>query len=254
MSEQTSAPEAVGDAPAPADNAGEQGHGASAAITYEDVASAMGWKPEGEFKGPPEKWTDAKSFLENQKGLAQRARTAEEAAKRTIRMSEKLVKEAKEKAIRDAEAKIREATANGDAEGAVEAVRELQRATDTGPRDRFKAENPWFEVDEDATAIALAAAHVANQAGKSADEQLEAAKKAVKRAMPELFEGQDDPEPKRKPPPAVASGDRTASPSNRKKGLADVPASVRAQWTPKFLRLFETTPEKMADAYWKENA
>lgn len=267
------APSGAGEgAPAPspeaalsADMAGGEpagGHEAAEAAepTVADIAKSMGWKPKDEWKGDQSGWTDAASFIKKNAGTVKSLKAQTE---RTIRATEDLLNKQQAKLTKEWEAKLTEARSKGDTEGALEAQAEIHKVKETttlaSKQATFRASNPWFDANDDAKAIAIAAGKIGADKGEDIEQQFARAEKAVRKAMPELFEETDDADlddagsqstPKT---PKVAGGQRGGNPAPRTKGWADLPAAVRAQVTPKLLQSWKTTPAEYAASYYKEN-
>lgn len=167
---------------------------ANAGGDTEEQARALGWKPQDEFEGNPEKWTDAESFLEVhsknngvlRKALASQAKQLEalqrqmqgmDAAHRKIfDMQIKKQKEEFDQQIAFLKAQKREALRSGEHEAAadideqIDSLREkgpdLPDAPKTQPQQQtqdwrknpvmmdWASRNPWFEKDEDMSAYA----------------------------------------------------------------------------------------------------
>lgn len=217
------------------------------------VASEMGWSPKEKWKGDPDKWRDAASFLKNTPSVLKNTR---EQAERASRVASEAIQRQRTRAIEEAEARIAEAAANGDRDGASEAAREL-REISRGPDplvEAFAAENSWYGTHRMATNLAIEAAQEVVDTGGSVAEQIAAGEREVKKRFPELF---DDATPDDKPgkgAPVVQGGQRTANPAPRKKGWADLPASVRQTMNPKMLKTFGMNEAEYAESYWQENS
>jgi hypothetical protein len=145
---------------------------------------AMGWTPKGQFKGDPEKWVDAETFVKrgeeflpflkaNNKRLEQahdRANAKIAALEKTLTAfaehNTKTEQRAYERASRDIQARLDAAATLGDVQGVRDATDELvsltreaaapkpatptpQNGPDAEPEalTDWKAENPWFGKD-----------------------------------------------------------------------------------------------------------
>jgi hypothetical protein len=225
------------------------------------VAKKMGWSPKDKWKGDPDKWVDAETFLDKTPGLI---KNLQERVDRNNRATREIIERERAKAVKEAESKLKQARESGDIEAALEAQEEFLEAKKPDPdvqssQMRFKQENPWFQTNDEATAIAIAAAEIAVRQGKGAEEQFELAVKAVRKAMPELFEGDSDldgsvskPEPRKVP--SMQGGQRMASSvAPRERGWGDIPASARASVEKELISAGMCTKEEYAKSYWKEN-
>lgn len=154
----------------------------------EEQARALGWKPEEEYTGRPDKWTDAEAFLEVhgknngalRRALDEQAKELKEIRKQMAgldtahrKVFELQIKKANEEhaqQIAFLKAQRKEARLSGDFETAEELEDQLEAAQKKGPelpevqsqattpqkhwRDDpilagWADENPWFEKDED---------------------------------------------------------------------------------------------------------
>lgn len=220
---------------------------------FAGAASEMGWSPKDRWKGDPEKWVDAKTFILN---TPKALKAAKQQVERVVRVSAEQMEKLRTDAMATARAEVRAAAASGDPEQIELAAENLARASQKPDPAvaKFAASNAWFETDEAARNVAIAVSNKVAQSGGSVSEQLEAAEKEVRKRFPEHFEDDAEPAPQRKQAPAVEGGQRTASPSARKTGWNDLPNHVKAAWSPKRLSQFGMTQAEVADSYFKENA
>lgn len=232
-------------------------HEPKAVSSVERIASSMGWKPKELYKGPEDKWADAETFLERTPDVIKDLR---EKVDRVNKAAQAVIAKEKQKAIKDAQRMLNEAREQGDIDAAIEAQQALNEAQkpDTYIENRigrFREENPWFDNNVEAAAIAEAASNRIASKGGDVDEQIEAAVKAVKKAMPELFDldtSSGNPQPKPEPKvPSMQSGQRSANAEPVKKGWANIPADVRKQAETAFIRKGMLTQEEYAKSYWE---
>lgn len=248
------------DTSAPADSAlpvGAETEAPDPAEVMRSIAAEGGWSPKEKWKGDPEAWRDAPDFLRKTNGALKASRKQIDAV---TRMAATQVERIQAQAMADAEAKIAAAAEAGDADLAREGAADLKRAHAKPDPEvvSFAAKHPWFDPqtgDSEARAVALAAAEKSFKLGGSAADQVAAAEQATRKRFPELFEDGDAPEAEiaRRQPPAVQGGQRSATGAPRERGVAELPAGVRAAYTPKFLKSFNLTMAEAAAAYWKEN-
>lgn len=135
------------------------------ALAPEDAARALGWKPQEEFKGPSDKWTDAKTFLDRREDNVGLLRENVKRLERRLAENEKKVGRAEragfERAMTMVLAKQRRAVESGDMEAFDAAEEERIRLTEkpqTGPpedeeerREKFlewRADNDWYGSNE----------------------------------------------------------------------------------------------------------
>jgi hypothetical protein len=216
------------------------------------VARQMGWKPEEDWKGDKSGWVDAGDFIAN---ITTQNKSLKDQVQRATRTAEKIIEKERKASEREIERRIRELTEANDADGVIEATRELAKVrSDADPVDDWIAENPWFTDDVVANGIAKGAAEKAARAGKTTTEQLAAARAEVMKRMPELFDGEPATPAARPTPkaPLVQSGNRTAS-APRKRGWSDIPQAARSA-AAEMVRKGMCTEAEYADEYWKENA
>lgn len=191
------------------------------------VARRMGWVPLEEWKRDPAKWSDADQFLENK---PRELETLKERLKRTGQAADAAIEDARRRAREEAEAQLRQAARNGDEETAVRAAAVV--AQNAGPDPRTVAwigSNPWFNEDPAARMVAAAICDREAQAGKSIQDQLEAAEREVRRRFPEHFAGS-----MREEEPVTASLREVARETNRAPGVqpGNRGTSVRAKGPP----------------------
>lgn len=137
----------------------------------EDKARRMGWKPQEEYKGDPNRWTDAESFVkvgeeripvmkENYRKLEDKYQNLEQQVKAQKEYQEHMGKLQYDRAIKDLAAKQRVAVEEADTEAfdAIEKQKEQTRV-DYSPKESptppqapqevtdWQAKNPWFNQD-----------------------------------------------------------------------------------------------------------
>lgn len=178
--------------------------------SVEERAARMGWVPRDKFRGDPEKWTDAATFVKNGEEslpiLRERLRTMERAnadlsktAAEFKKMSDTAFERAYKKAKSDLKAEIKVAGKEGDekrVEEATEELAELERekvqreaAAEKDPVfDAWHSENQWYE-DPEMRVEANGEAFKLRQRGEKSEgvEFLNKVKEAMKKAFPEKF-------------------------------------------------------------------
>lgn len=222
------------------------------------VARQMGWKPEEDWKGDKSGWVDAGDFIAN---ITTQNKSLKDQVQRTTRTAEKIIEKERKAAEKELERRIRELTEANDADGVIEASRELAQVRSQGEPanekellDAWTAERAWYRTSEEARDIAIAAGNRIARNGGSVQEQLDEADRVVRKRMPELFD--DEPAtPAARPTPkaaVLAPGNRTAS-APRKKGWVDIPQAARSA-AAEMVRKGMCTEAEYAAEYWKENA
>lgn len=224
------------------------------------VAKSLGWLDKDQYGNEGQPWVDAADFLiengKKTKGLRKQMDEMRDAVKRSAKAAERIIEDQRKKAIADARKAVREAAASGDEDAAEEAATALAKAVETPAEDTksivadfAKRNATWFEVDDDATAMAVAVCGREAAKGASHEEQLRKAEAAVRRAFPDLFEDK----PAKKDPPAVEGGSRGNQGAPRAKGWADIPAAARQAAEKAFIKGGRLTKEEYATSYWEEN-
>lgn len=244
---------------------GGEGEGAQQlekSFNVEDFASRMGWSPKEQWRGDPEAWKPADKFLEDtvsvNQTLSKKLKTLERTTQRMVRTTEQLADQRVEDMRIRLESQLEQAVDEGDKEAVKHVttrIRQLDQqqrpAHDPEVAEFVERHSEWFNVDPEATALAMGVAqNLANQ-GKTVAEQVDAAERAVKRRFPELF---DEPQ-RAKPPAAVHQPDTRSAPRQKSgpKGFAELPADAKQQ----ALRMEQKnrcTRDEYAKIYWQENA
>lgn len=257
---------------------------------YEAEAREQGWSGKDQWRGDPDKWVDAETFVrrgeeflpivqaqlrkereanerirrENEKRMERLEATAQAAMKRQ--------QEAYEREIKAIDARMKQAREDGDADlvwRLAERKGELNASppeVQEKPKDEvlpevreWVAQNEWFLSNPEAQAIANIAATRTRQAGGDVAAELANAEKAVRQRFPELFATKPTSPAAR----AVDSGGSSAPPpgTKRSKGWSDIPADERRAMERAFLNDEKFVkslggPEKaraaMASDYWSQ--
>lgn len=212
----------------------------------EDRALAMGWTPKGQFKGDPDKWVDAETFVKRGEEFLPFLKANNKRLEKELDSLRKTVKEfgefhtqtetrAYERALKEIKAELAAATAAGDAEAVDELAERMSdmkaEAAAKAPKapvhdaeivENWIKANPWYTKDEvmGAAAAAIAAKLEAEGVTDTAEQLAEVAKR-IRAKFPQEFEN-----PKRREPGAVESpgaGGRKAG-----KTRSDLPADARS--------------------------
>lgn len=213
----------------------------------EEKARAQGWRPKEEWRGPDDKWVDAKTFVERGEKIAPIQAERIEALTRELAETKKTIagfadwrskveKDAYERAMRDIKARQREAVrtmdeeafekAEKDAEALTKKVEEKPKADDIPAEVKAFAErNPWYTAD---AALNLEAQAIHMQIGQdkpglSLADNLAEVEKEIKRRHPRKF----GIEPRREAPHVEGAGG--SKPRNGGgKSYSDLPADAKA--------------------------
>ncbi|MGE5500695.1 MAG: hypothetical protein ACM3W4_02080 [Ignavibacteriales bacterium] len=228
----------------------------------EAVARLAGWAPKDEWRGDPEEWKDAPTFLVDtvavNKSLRTRLKDVETTTQRITRTADRIIEENRRKAVAEAEARVRQAVEYGDADAAIEATRQLNQVNQPGTQEDpvvadFMARNTWFGVDDAATAVAHTVANKLAAQGMDNAAQVNAAEAEVRRRFPELFGEQPEARRQAKAPPPVHSGQRTPASAPKQKGVRDLPPEALKAGQD-FERRGRCTLAEYAKTYFEENA
>lgn len=233
----------------------------------EQLARRAKWTPKEEWKRDPDKWVDAKTYLER---LPDELETVKDRLKRTAQAADAVIEDERRRARDEALQQVRAAAEAGEPEKAVQAAQRIEQVAGPPPQVAAWIErNPWFKEDPLAHSIAAAeSARLANQ-GLSIAEQLEGAERVVRQRFPEHFGEvqrreptlETKPEPKRQAsqPPPVQGGTRGSVTPPRDKGFADIPAGDRALYEKHFAKRMtgmglsaEEAQKRYAANYWRE--
>lgn len=164
-----------------------------APLTVEDYAKARGWKPKDEWTGEGEH-RSAQEYLDYgldrakdvSRDLKDLRKTTETMAQTQARIMREQVERARQEEADKWRSAHRQAVEDGDTEAAERAAEGYARASQPvqdDPSVQFAAENPWFNTDPQAKALAIATAETMRHL--PAAEQLKAAQEAVHKRFPE---------------------------------------------------------------------
>lgn len=204
------APDTPNDAPA---------RGEASAPDLESLARDMGWRPKEDWKGDDSGWRDAGEFVKHtvdaNRTLKRELGEVKDVVKGLSKTNERILERELAKQRKALERQFAEAVDANDPTAARQVSAQID-ALDRTPvqqdyKARFKADNPWFGVDTEASAYATAMAGVAASEGKDPEAQLAYASEKVRKRFPELF---DKPATQRNAP-SVEGGQRGAPPPKK---------------------------------------
>lgn len=196
------------------------------------LASEMGWVPKEQFKGNPEQWRDATTFIRTgkdiQKSLARELKEVRSTVDNMARTSTTLFEQQMRAEREKLQARYVAAVDDGDHQQAFELSREIDKVSQApkpaGPPPEAEAfvekHSAWFGKDPLATQLAQDVSDRLAKQGYSVADQLAQAERAVRKEYPEHF-----PAPA-KPQARVGEPQRTTS-TSRKRGFADMPAAAQ---------------------------
>lgn len=204
--------------------------------TVEDLASEMGWRPQDQWRGDPDKWKPAHEFMRstvdvNHK-LNNRLKTFEDQlstmARTSAHLTERAVAQERQRLLDERQKAFEE----GDAEAFNRVDKQLSELKAPEPVNtpapevqEFMGRNTWFGQDRDATAWAHNRAGELAKQGISAARQLAIVEREAKNLFPELF---PDEQPKPKPKAAHLNAPGSRGGKVATKGFAALPADAQA--------------------------
>lgn len=198
------------------------------------LAHDMGWRPKEEFKGDPETWKPAAEFIraghEIQRNLGRELKSLRTTVDTMQRTSTTLLEQQLEEQRTKLAQKYEAAVEDGDAKGAAETLRSLDKLDEQQPAkptlspeaQSFQERHAsWLGKDALATKRAITLCNELHGQGYTQSEQLEMAERTIKREFPELF-----PAPAKRQA-ATHESSRAAGKTNGKKGFADLPPEAQ---------------------------
>lgn len=202
----------------------------------EILAKKQGWRPKEEFGGNPEDWVDAETFLERGRTWAPITAAKNRELETVIRDMKTLLKQQMDLnhrrnvtvrqqheqniktlqgRISTLEQQLAASIKSGDAEGVVNATAGLRQADaaiqenkagltnleqeNQRIADAWKAANPWYGEDPEATDYADMIGFRVAQQGADPQAILEAIDKKVRNKYPDLFDEAEDADPTPRP-------------------------------------------------------
>jgi len=232
----------------------------------EQIALDAGWKPAAEWKG--EGHQTAADFLKHKarKGddSASEVKRLEKRLEKVGKATDRLLEQALAEQRADLEAAHAQAVADNRPGEARKIARQMDNLEDKGSdyADDFRTRNPWYEKDEEATALAFGICERESKKNTPPERQLELAEAAVRKRFPELFKDGAEATGERKPTniPAL-SGPGSRAPVARTKNFENLPPEAKAGCASFEKHLKNSTPEKVAlfrknfaANYYEENA
>lgn len=228
------------------------------ASPFIDKAKAAGWRPKEEYEGDPEAWIDAEEFVkraplyEKNRKLKKELSDVKNVLHEVKGHISKVSEAAYNRAMADLIAKRDEAIDNGDRTAVKEIDQQMREAENLKTEEnslhpaivKFGEENAWFDKDQEMTnfAVAFQSTQLKRNPNMDMTEALDNVKAAVVKAFPSKFENT-----KRKEPPAVETGGKTAQ--TKTYGPSDLTDEQR-----KVMNGFVRQGVMSADEYIKELA
>lgn len=218
-----------------------------------NLAMEMGWLPKDQFRGDPDAWKPADQFIragrDIQQTTARELRSMREQVERMGSVTETIVRDKEAEINARWEAKIAQAAEDGDTALAVKLAKErpVTSPANGGPDptvQQWVAKNQWFTSDPLAKARAE---EISNRlAHLPVPDQLAQVERAIRKEYPELF-----PTPAKQPPATQTGSTRSAAPSNRVKGFAEMPLASQ-QVALDYEKRLGVPKEQTAKSYWAE--
>jgi len=205
------------------------------APTMEDVASEMGWAPQDEWRGDPDKWKPAHEFVRKTGDINTRLNTRMKRLEDTLSRINRTNEVMTERALSEQRQKLldqrNEAFETGDKEAFDKADKGLEQlpsapVQEIPPETRAFVEKhaSWWGKDTEATAWAQGRADQLSRQGLSPSRQLAAIDREIKEHFPE-YSPKSTPKPK--PAPLTQPGKRGAI--KREKGFSDMPPEAQKE-------------------------
>lgn len=241
----------------------------------ETLAAGMGWAPETDWRGDPEKWVDAATFIRQGpeilkstlKSLDRTIADQSDTMKRMARAQDSIQQKDHASDLATLKAKQREAAGEGDVGAYDAATAEIDALAKTAPAkvesngaDRnsvedpgyqaFLAANSWYGPDGDyeMTLAAEDAAKVISRTyeGAALYERITA---EMKRKFPDRFGNKE----RRNAPRVEGGGSTNRKPKGGKKGYADLPPDAKAACD-NFVAGGKSTQESYCKTFFAEDA
>lgn len=218
------------------------------------LASEMGWVPQDQFKGDPEKWRPAADFIKAgrdiQQNTARELRSMREQVERFGGVTAQLLQDKVAERDNYWKTQFNQAVEDGDTERANKLIE--QRPSPQQPEALVPAEtqswvakNEWFNKDPLAQARAVEICDRLKHLPVA--EQLAQAERGIRKEFPEHF-----PAPTKQPPGVQTAQSRTAAPSNRAKGFAEMPAASQQMARDMVRRNPGLTLDAIAKSFWSQ--
>lgn len=219
----------------------------------EKLATELGWAPKEQFKGDPDKWKPADQFIRDgrdiQQTTARELRAMRDQMERLGGVTTQIVQD--KLAERDTywRSQFNQAVEDGDTERANKLIEQRptaqpQQAGADPTVAQWVGKNEWFTKDP----LAQARAQEISDRLKHlpVPDQLVQVERAIRKEFPEHF-----PAPAKQPPATQTGQNRTAAPSNRARGFADMPADSQKMALDYEARL-GVKKEDFAKSYWAD--
>ena len=241
---------------------------------WEAEAREQGWKPLSEFKGPDDKWTDPRTFVEKGEKISGILKSRLDRQEQQIAELRKANKEygdyqrslrdkdraAAERRIAELEAQRAEAITNGDGTQFTMLDREITQVRadiDSAPpvqngygpdvETQWVQENPWYGQDQALTAFADGVTGMVEAEGYQGKARLDEIARRTRETFPDRFEN-----PNRKGNNAVDSGGELETEDRKAHTFENLPDDAKAACK-RFVSAGVTTKEEYVKNFeWDE--
>ena len=234
---------------------------------YEEEARAQGWRPQEEYSGDPERWTDAKTFVEKGEKIAgilksrvEKLETRLEEAERANRefgqyTKAQLAKERQKSAdkIAQLEAQLAQAITDGDGQAFTKLNNEISQERSRAPFEQnvdaaalaseWLKNNPWYNADTDLQIYADGLAERVANEGYQGKAYYKEITDRVRARFPEKFEN-----PNKKRANGVESAGEIETQDSRPHTYANLPPDAKSACD-MFVKQGLMTKEEYVKAY-----
>lgn len=176
--------------------------------TPEERARLLGWSPKDDYKGDPDKWVDAETYIEDAENDYRRMRKVNKVLERKLDKQEKSIeailayqtrqvedaeKQAYERGVLEVEERYKKAVEDGDVEAAEQAWKDRDNikpptASDDTIVQAWIAKTSWYNKDMAMTAAAQAKEGELYERGLPLKQRLEAVDAFIQEEFPHKFE------------------------------------------------------------------
>ncbi len=271
-------PEDTQEAPesAPEGQPGTETETAPDQADLEERARRMGWRPESEYRGPPEGYVGPDEFIQRAeqempvmratlRKYDQRLAEQEKAMKVLAQHQDQIAKQEYERALSDLKAQSKAAAADGDVEAVADLVdraTQLKKQNEPEPQQQqqqqnpthpdtlaWGKENPWFEQDRYLAnhAMTINDKLMADHPYMPLRDRLDEITREIRKRFPEKFGIR--PKPTNRSP--AVEGTRPAAPSKTDKSYASLPPEAKA-YCNKFVKEGLMTQEEYVKQYYEQ--
>lgn len=238
---------------------------------FEQEARQEGWRPQEEWKGDPEKWVDAATFVERGEKISgilkKKVETLEQRLERAEKANQKfgeyhkktIEKERKnaEQQIQSLEKQLEQAVSEGDGQAFTRINNEINNIKTNIPQnddDGFTdlaqgwlSDNQWYNNNQKLAIFADGVADRLRAQGFSGKAYFDELTRIVKDSFPEEFEN-----PNRKREANVDSGEPAGDPPAKKHSYKNLPADAKAACDEFVAQGFMTREEYIKAYDWED--